>query len=138
MDLAACMDQIGDQLDTIDRLKVYRYPPDSIQPHAAVVDLPESYTLDATFGRGADQMTIPVTVLVGKVSDRASRDQIAPYFRGSGPRSIKAVVEAGTYTAFDAESLQVRVADEPFEVWTYAGVAYLGGAFRVDVTGEGA
>lgn len=138
MNLADAMDEIAAQLDTISGLRVHPFPPDSITPPAAVVDLPESIGFDETYGRGMDKMTIPVTVLVGKAVDRASRDQIAPYFDGSGERSIKTVLEAGTYSAFDAESLRVRVADDPFEVWTYAGVAYLGGAFRIDVAGQGA
>lgn len=138
MNLADVMDELAARIDTITGLRVYAYPPDTVQPPAAVVDLPESYTFDATFGRGTDTMTIPVTVLVGKVSDRVSRDAIAPYFDGSGAKSIKQVVEAGTYTAFDSDSVQVRAAADPFEVWTYAGVAYLGGAFRIDIAGQGA
>lgn len=137
MDFAAVMDEVAAQLRTIPKLHVYPFPPDDIEPTAAVVDLPESYEYDATMRRGMDMIVLPVTVLVGKVDDRASRDAIAPYFDGAGDRSIKTVLEAGTYETFDGSSLQVRAADDPFEVWTYAGVAYLGGAFRLDIAGPG-
>lgn len=137
INLADVMDEIAAQLVfNIPGLHVYPYPPDNIQPPAAVVDLPETYTYDETYRRGMDSLVLPVAVLVGKVSDRASRDAIAPYFDGAGATSIKTVIESGTHTAFD--TVRVTAADDPFEVWTMAGVAYLAGAFRLEITGQGA
>ncbi len=134
MDLADVMDQVGDQLDTIDGLRVSRFPPDQVIPPAAVVTYPEDLTFDATYQRGADTMLLPVIVVVGKVSDRASRDQLAKYCAGSGPESVKAVVEAGTYTAFDS----ARVQSAEFDILKIAGVEYVGATFTLDITGNGA
>lgn len=94
MNLADVMDQIGDRIDTIDGLRVYRYPPDNVQVPAAVVTYPEDYTFDATYGRGMDRLTLPVIVMVGRVSDRKSRDQLAAYCDGSGEKSLKAAIES--------------------------------------------
>lgn len=96
MNLATVMQEIADRLDTITGLRVYAYPPDNVQPPAAVVSYPETYTFDEAFARGMDRIPdLPVVVLVGRVSDRASRDRIAGYVDGSGVQSIKAVLEVG-------------------------------------------
>lgn len=135
MNLADVMDEVGDVLQGITELNVYRYPPDGVVVPAAVVDLPESYTYDSTLGRGMDRISLPVAVLVGNVLDWAARDAIAPYFDGAGSQSVKTVVEAGTYESFD--SVRVTAADDPFEVWTFGGVPYLAGRFLLDIAGPG-
>lgn len=134
MDLAAVMDQVGDQLAAITGLRVYRYPSDSPQVPAAVVTYPAAYMYDETFGRGSDRITLPVIVLVGRVSDRASRNRIGAYVDGSGPKSVKQVVEAGTYTAFDS----VRVTGVEFDIVSVAAVEHLAATFSLDIAGTGA
>lgn len=129
------MQQIADQIDTITGLRVRGYPADSITPPSALVTYPETYTYDATYGRGMDRIEeLPVAVLVGKVADRSTRDRITQYVNGSGPASIKAVIESGTYTAFHT----VRVTGVTFDVVTIAAVDYLGATFTLDITGAGA
>ena len=134
MNLADVMDEVGDQLDTIEGLRVFRYPPDLVVAPAAVVTYPAEYLYDATYGRGSDTMDLRVIVLVGKVSDRKSRDLIAAYVNGSGPASVKAVLEAGEYTAFDT----VRVEGVEFDVIKVAAVEHLAASFTLDITGTGA
>lgn len=134
MDLVAVMDEIGDRLDTIDGLRVFRYPPDSITPPAAVVAYPDSLTFDETYGRGMDRLTLPVVVVVGRQSDRASRDNLGRYCDGSGSASVKAVLESGSYTAFDT----LRVMSVEFDSVTMAGTDYVAAMFDVDIAGSGA
>lgn len=135
MDLGDVMDQVADRLDSITGLRVYPYPPDTVAPPAAIVTYPESIDYDATYARGMDRIPdLRVIVLVGRVSDRASRDAISVYADGSGTQSVKAVVEAGTYTAFDS----VRVTGAEFDVISMAGVEYLAATFHLDIAGEGA
>lgn len=93
MNLADVMDEVAARVDTIDGLRVSAFPPDQVQPPAAVVTYPEEYLFDETYGRGMDRLTLPVIVMVGRVSDRKSRDQLAAYCDGSGARSLKAVLE---------------------------------------------
>jgi hypothetical protein len=95
MDLAAVMDEVAARLDTIDGLRVYAYPADNVHPPAAVVTYPD-IAFDSAYQRGSDRMTLPVVLLIGKVSARASRDLVAVYAHGSGVKSIKRVLEAGT------------------------------------------
>ena len=91
-------------------------------------------TFDQTYGRGMDRLTLPVLVLVGKVTARTSRDKLVPYVSGSGTKSIKAVVEAGTYTSCDT----VRVVKAEFDVIRVGGVDYAAAQFDLDITGSGA
>lgn len=134
MDLAAVMDQIGDRLDTIPNLRVFRYPPGKVTPPAAIVSFPDGYTFDATYGRGSDTMKIPLIVVVGKPTDERARDRLAEYVNGSGARSFKAVLEAApVYPAFDA----VRVEGWEFDVVTIAGIDYMAGLATLDIAGPG-
>lgn len=134
MNLADVMQAVADRLDTVQGLRVFAYPPDALHPPAAVVTYPETYTFDATYGRGMDQISLPLVVVVGRVSDRASRDVIGAYVDGSGTQSVKQVVESGTYTAFDT----VRVADVVFDMISIGGTVYLAATFTLDIAGKGA
>jgi hypothetical protein len=134
MNLGDVMDAVGDRLDTIEDLRVFAHPPPKIYPPAAWVAYPEGYVYDATYGRGMDRITnLGVVVVVGKVSDRSARDRISAYADGSGARSVKAVLESGTYTAFDT----IRVVDVTFDVLTVAADDYLGALFTLDIAGQG-
>ena len=134
MDLKDVMAAIGTRLDTIAGLRVYDFPSDHITPPAAVLAYPDEITYDATYARGMDRMTLPVLVMVGKANDRAARNNLVEYADGSGAKSIKAVVEAGTYTAFDT----VRVVRVEFDVVRIAGVDYAAALFDLDIAGQGA
>lgn len=134
MILGTVMDEVGTALGTISGLRVYDFPADQISPPAAVLAYPDQVTYDGTYGRGMDRLTIPVLVMVGKVEDRTARDNLVPYADGSGSKSIKAAVEAGTYTACDT----VRVTQVTFDVVTVGGVDYAAALFDLDITGPGA
>lgn len=134
MNLADVMDEVAGRLATIDGLRAYAFLIDSATPPFAVTAWPETYEYDATYGRGSDTVTLPVIVAVGRVSDRASRGEMAAYADGSGPRSVKAVLESGTYSALDS----LRVANAEFNTMTLAGVEHLSATFNVDIIGQGA
>jgi hypothetical protein len=142
--LADVMDEVAARLDTIDGLRCHAYPADNVAPPAAVVTYPDSIDFDSTYARGMDRLTLPVVVLIGRVSDRASRDRISDYVDGTGAASLKAVLEAdseagwmdlpgsaGSYASTpDRASLDVtgdidlRV-DVAADDWTPAAVASL-------------
>jgi len=136
MNLANVMDELGTKLDPIPGLRVKAYNADSVVPPVAIVSLPDGIDFDATYGRGSDSMTLVVDVLVGKVSDRKSRDAIARYADGSGSHSVKQALDSSntnTYQSCDA----VTVASVDFGVSDEAGIDYLAGRFTVNVTGSG-
>lgn len=128
LDLGAVMDAIGTRLQTITGLRVADYPSDAANPPQAIVSLPETVEFDAVMGRGADRAVIPITVLVGKVSDRAARDALALYVSGSGASSVKAAVDGDLGLGASA-----RVTGATISVVTIQAVDYLGASFEVEV-----
>jgi hypothetical protein len=135
MNLADVMDQVAARANTIPDLRVSAWPPGTIPAPGAWIAYPEGYDYDATHGRGMDRIPdLPLIVVVGKASDRAARNQLAEYVNGAGPRSIKAVLESGTYTAFDT----LRVTSVDFDILTRGGSNYLAALFTLDIAGRGA
>lgn len=133
MNVQAVIQEVADQLDTIADLRSYGFAPDTVHPPAAIVTWPEAIEYDSTYARGMDRITLPVVVVVGKPSDRSTVERLGAYADGSGPRSVKAVVEAGTYTSCDS----VRVMSAEFDVVTIGGIDYMAGMFDLDIGGKG-
>lgn len=133
MNLGDVMDAVSARLDTISGLRCFAYPPYKVTPPAAIVSYPDSYLFDATYGRGMDRLALPVVLVVGKVSDRASRDELAAYCDGSGVRSVKQVLEGGTYTAFHV----IAVRGIEFDVVRIAETDYMAATFELDIAGPG-
>jgi hypothetical protein len=134
MNLASVMAEMGTKLDTITGLRVTPYTADSISPPAALVELPDTYTFDDTYGRGSDSMTLEVTVAVAKVDARNAHTELAKYANGSGAHSIKSVLESGPNTAYGT----LRVTGVVFGTVKFSGIAYLAAVFSCAVSGEGA
>lgn len=133
MDLGEVMEEIKVRLDTIAGLKCFGHPPDTVTAPAAIVTYPGMLQFDRTYQRGMDQMDPSIVVLVGKVETRTARDRISAYCRGSGPKSIKEVLESGTYTKFDT----VRVVSVEFDIIAMSGIEYLAATFKLDIMGQG-
>jgi len=130
MDFTEVMQALSDQLDTITGLRCYAFPPSTIETPAAIVSYPDQITFDETYGRGSDSMKLPVVLAVGKVVDRATRDQLAPFVSGSGSSSVKQVLEAGTY------DFTVRVAGCTFDVYQFNAIDYMAAIFEVEIIGS--
>jgi len=132
LDLNAVMDAIGARLVGVTGLRVYDYAADAASPPAAIVSLPETVEYDAVMGRGADRVVIPVTVLVGKVSDRAARDKLAQYVSGTGAQSIKVAIE-GTDATLGGACQTIRVTGSTINLVTISAIEYVGASFDVEV-----
>lgn len=135
MDLEAVAGELADALGVIEGLSVPEWGVQRIHPPAALITLPDRIEYDDTYQRGADR--IPdwsVVVLMARPTDPGARRSIAAYAAGSGPKSVKAAIEAHTYTACG----EPRVTSADFDVLTYAGTDYLAAVFHLDITGEGA
>lgn len=132
LDLNAVMDALGARLVGVTGLRVHDFSADSVAPPAAIVSLPRVVEYDAVAGRGADRLVIPITVLVGRVSDRAARDQLGGYLSGTGAASIKAAIEGGD-PPLGGAAQTVRVTEATVDVVTIGAVDYLGASFDVEV-----
>lgn len=133
MIIADVMDEIGAQLETIPNLNVLPYEADDLSVPCALVSLPQNIEYLQAYARGMVKARIQITVAVSLVDDRVRRDQITPYGDSDGPRSIKHVLESGTYSAFDT----IAVVLGRFTVVAIARVRYLVGLFDVDIAGQG-
>lgn len=134
MDLLTVMDEVGDRLDTIDGLRVHRFPPDSLVPPAAIVAWPDTYDPHGTYNRGMSRLSLPVVVVVGRQSDRAARENLGTYCADTGSSSVIAVLESGGWTSFDVATVR----DIEFDPVRIGGQDYVAALFDVDIVGDGA
>jgi hypothetical protein len=135
MDLAKVMDELGARLNTIDGLRAQEWPPGgAFSPPAAFVGYPERIEFDMTYQRGSDvYRRLPVLIALPRPNERQTRDLMAMYCAGSGPKSIKAVLESGAYTACDT----VVVVEIEMDGVTIGATPCLVAACLCDIVGEG-
>lgn len=133
MILSDVMDQLGEALSAIEGLRVKPYTEQRVSPPVAQVNLPRTYTYDATMGRGSDDIEIPITVYVGRFDAESSRNALGRYVDGTGGLSVKQAIEAHTCSAYDF----AVVIDVQFLISTVASVEYLAATFRVRLVGKG-
>ena len=84
---------LATRLATISGLRASAIIPDNPVPPQAIV-APESITYDTAFGRGSDEFTFSVLVIVGRVADRSAQLNLDAYCNSSGATSIKTAIEA--------------------------------------------
>ena len=135
MNIAEVMDELAERLDTIPGLRVSAEFVGSPNPPHAIVALPRG-DFDKTYGRGMDTWELPIVVLVGKVREKTARDNASPYVSGSGPKSVKQVLEDPAYTYASLDTLRVQGFE--FDVYTFGGIDYLAAEFTLDIAGDGA
>jgi hypothetical protein len=135
MDLEAVMGELEAALATVPSLagRIVTVG-DKVVPPAAFVLYPEGIDFDATYGRGSDTMELQAVVVAGKTVARATRKTLAAYCKGSGPDSVKTLLEEYEYTSAEV----VTVPRTDFETVTIAGVDYMAAIFTINITGPGA
>ena len=135
MDLTEVREGLAARLNNVSGLRVFSYVPDSASPPIAVVAFPESFEFDLAMNRGLDSFPIiPVLILVGRASDRASQALLATFVAASGPTSIKQAIEGDRTLGGACSDLRVtRVTD--FKLYPIGATEYLGCRFEVQVIG---
>jgi hypothetical protein len=129
------INELATRLDTITGLQVYAYPVDTVQTSpVAVFGYPERKEYDQTYGRGMDKMSLDLFVMVMKPYDRSAMNNLIGYADGSGANSVKAVLESGTYTAFDV----IQVVDVEFDVIRIGSIDFATAEFTIMIAGQGA
>lgn len=135
MNVQEIMGTLASRLHGVGGLRAYGYPVESVSPPAAVVSWPTSIAFDATGGRGHDDMTLSVVVVVGRPKDnKAVLDRLAGYLDGSGAASVKAALEA---RPLPSPLENVRVRGVELDVITLAGAEYVTAVFDVQIDGRG-
>ena len=136
MDLVAVSEEVRTALAGITGLRRPAWGVEKISPPAAIVALPGRVEYDETYGRGKDRYPdLTVVVLAGRPDARTSRAVIAAYANGSGPKSVKATLEAYAWTTCDLVVVKTCEFDATA---TYSGVNYLAAIFTLDIIGKGA
>lgn len=134
MRLDKVMDEVGRAMQSITGLRVVPFPGANITPPGGYVSYPQSVDFDQTYQRGVDQITdLPIVLLAGDAYTKAARDQVAEWAAGDGPKSVKAALEAWSWTTCD----DVTITTCEFEGETISGVLYLAAHFKATITGPG-
>lgn len=133
MDIGAVIGGIESRLKSIAGLRVYPWASAKPSPPAALISLPDRIVPRGA-SRGLDRIEgLTVIVVAGRPTDRGTPSTLSPFISSSGPKSITAVVESGTYAAFDvAEVKQITINEVEI-----AGVAFLAGLIEFTITGPG-
>lgn len=130
------MDEIATRMRTIPTLagRTYAWPPGTITPPAAIVPYPGPGTYDLSYQRGADRTEGSVLVLLGRPTERSTRDALTGYVDGSGAESVKEALDGdGDYTSCDS----VTVTGWDTDVVTIGSTDYLAAVFELDIVGRG-
>jgi len=126
---------LANRLATISGLRSLAYIPDNPQPPVAVV-MPGRITYDQAFGRGSDEYSFTIMLIVGRVADRASQTTLDGYCESSGSRSVKAAIEGDR--TLGGKALDCRVTEMTNQGSLAIGdVTYHTAEFNVSVIAAG-
>jgi hypothetical protein len=131
--------EIGATISAADvGLRVLAWDADRVSVPGVVFALPMDYDYDQTYGRGSDEFTLPIIVLVGKSDARTARTHLGLYINGSGPKSLKAIVDSSkTNTYVTCDTVRVRQATD-IGAYVAGAITYLGATLNTRITGRGA
>ena len=132
MNLYDVAEELSTQLGTILKGRCTPTPPDTIIPPCGFIfDAETEY--HGTYQRGMDTVNLSATVLVAKIPIDEAWKQISAFASGSGDKSVRAVLEEGTYTSFDVVTVTgSHVLDLPM-----AGATYKSIVFELEIVGSG-
>lgn len=122
---------LATRLATITGLRTSATLPDQPTPPQAVV-YPDRVTYDTAFGRGSDEYTFIVLVIVGRIAERTAQTSLDAYCNPSGATSIKAAIEGDP--TLGGNALDCRVTEMRGQGSLAVGdVTYLTAEFVVSV-----
>lgn len=99
---------LANRLATITGLRTSATLPDQPMPPQAVV-YPERVVYDNAMGRGSDEYTFVVLVIVGRIAERTAQTSLDAYCNPSGATSIKAAIEGDS--TLGGNALDCRVTE---------------------------
>ncbi len=131
MSISGLRDNIKTALETISGLRAYDTVPDNLEVPCVFVR-PSNGSYDEVASAAVWIPRFEVTLLVARIGDVGeSQDALDSYIEPTGTNSIKAAVEAGTYTG---NASDVRVTGfRDYGGLVFGGVTYIGVKFDVSV-----
>jgi hypothetical protein len=122
---------IATNLATISGLRTGATLPETPNPPIAVVE-PVSINFDTTMGRGLDELSFKVTLIVGRADGRSAQNSLDAYCSSSGSTSVKSAIESDRTLGGKANDLRVTALSTYGSV-TIADTTYLAAEFAVTV-----
>jgi hypothetical protein len=122
-------------------LNAYAYIPDAVSPPCAFF-VPQRIQMDRAMGRGADEWSVTMRLLVSRSDDEASQRRLDDYLAGSGTGSIKEALEAARGVpgelALNGACHDVYAgAWDSYGLHEHAGVMFLGAELSIRIIGSG-
>lgn len=135
MNVGDLMDEIAARVRGAASLagRTYAYVPASVTAPAAIVPYPSAGEFDQAYGRGTDKITGTIVIAIGRPTDRSAKDRLTGYLDGSGPESVKALVDGENYASCDS----VTVTGWQVDVAAFGDTDYLVAVFSWDAFGRG-
>ncbi|WP_307869004.1 hypothetical protein [Umezawaea beigongshangensis] len=135
MDVTAVFQGLAEAVDTIPGLNCHPFLPDSISPPTfAPVDLEIAY--NTTFGNRVEFNPVRCRLLLSRADDKSGQRKLQQYLAASGPKSVKAAIEADRTLGGTCDSLHVMTVTG-YGWYEHAGTQYLGAQWDVRVIGKG-
>ena len=94
-DLSDIRKGIRRRLETIAELSAMDYVPGAFVPPIAIVGFPSRIDYDHAMGRGIDEYTIPIKVIVAVGDQESADDALEAYLAKTGSSSVKAAFNIG-------------------------------------------
>ena len=131
--LKLIIDEMATQLDTVDGLRVYKYPPDSIQefPAAIIRDTQATnQTAVAEYRSTTPQAVyhLEVLILVDLSDEQEAYEELEKYISADSPSSVKAIMDNTTVNGVQAAE---AVKGEPRRRYNLGGASLWGCAFWI-------
>lgn len=133
MRLADVMQEIADVAGKVPGLHTYGWPTDEATPPAAWPTYPTKMDPLAAFRQGTVRWECGLWVAVGRVWDRATRDQLSDFTADDGPQSIVAQILAHDWQACSYATPGEWVID----AINLAGVDLMAALLPLDIAGPG-
>ena len=83
---------LATNLATITGMRTSTQIPEQPQPPVAIITV-NSISYDTTFGRGLDEYSFTVTVIVSRADGRNAQNVLDPYCASTGTLSVKSAIE---------------------------------------------
>ena len=129
--ITAMREAIAANLASISGLRTAALIPEDPKPPVAVVTF-DNVNYDTSMGRGLDEYTFRVIVVVGRVNTRGAEQHLDAFMSGSGTSSVKAAIERDRSLGGEANDLRVTTGTNLREV-VVSEATYLATDFVVTV-----
>ena len=131
--LKLIIDEMAQELDKVDGLRVYKYPTDSVQEFPAAIIRDNQATNQTVAGeyRGSAPQSVyhlEVLVLVDLADEQEAYEELEKYLSADSPSSIKAIMDNTTVTGVQAVEC---IKAEPRRRYNFGGAPLWGCSFWV-------